>query len=129
MQDHEAIASSWDTGALVFIYSPGSSKAFIRPAAFIYPGEGVLTWVEPSYADPSGSPGNALHTREGELVPAPGGGIEVIEASRERLVVLPYGDDADLVGQALEWFADYLKGSGRTFEKERAEVRALITED
>lgn len=129
MQDHEAIASSWTTGALVFVYIPGSSEALVRPAAFVFPGDGQLTWVEPAYADPSGSPGQSLHTRTGQLQPAPGGGIEVLEDSGGRIVVLPYGDDADLVGDSLEWFADYLAGSGRTFEEERAAVRELITLD
>ena len=128
MQDHEAIARRWDTGALVFIYSRGSNEAFVRPAAFVYPGEGALSWVEPAYADPFGSSGNALHTREGELISAPGGGIKVVQDSGEHIVVRPYEDDASLVGDALDWFARYLRSSGKTFEEEREAVRAMITE-
>lgn len=128
MQDHDDVASRWYTGALVMIYSVGSNEAYVRPAAFVYPGKGALSWVEPGYADPFGSPGNALHTREGNLVSALGGGIEVINANGERVVVLPYEDDSPVVDQALEWFADYLKGSGRSFEEEREAVRLLIAD-
>lgn len=128
MQDYEDVVRCWNSGALVLIYNEGSDEAYVRPAAFVYPRGGILSWVEPGYADPFGTPGNSLHTREGQLMTASGGGIEVIEASGGRVIVRPYGEDTNKLVEALEWFANYIKGKGRTYEEEREAVRLLIAD-
>jgi len=97
-----------------------------RPAAFVYDVPGGIAWVEPSYADPYGAASPALHVRRGERTAAtrfegPGFKVEVIAYTP--------GLDADLVGDALEWYAGWLTAEGRTWHDERERVRAMIEAD
>ncbi len=120
MQSLEAGTRDWP-GAVIAITSPGGATMF-RPAAFVFDAPGGLAWVEPSYADPWGAATPALHvfqaTREAWNA--------FVLADGRRLGVLPYADDADLVGDGLEWFRDWLRAEGRTWQQERARVLALI---
>lgn len=120
MQSLEDGTRAWP-GAVVVITD--RNGAAFRPAAFVFDVPGGLAWVEPSYADPAGSASPAFHRRAGTFT-APGkmagAGFEV--------EVLPYepGQDADLVGDALEWFSGWLKTEGRTWAQERERVRGML---
>lgn len=128
MQNLEQTAAQWTAGALVFVQS-GIDEAIVRPAAFVFATPGGLMWIEPSYADPSGAAGLALHERDGLLTPS-GRGFELRTAAGELVTVLPYeADDRDLVGDALEWFAGWLQGEGRSWADERERVRGLLLGD
>lgn len=114
MQNPEALFSTWRAGALVFV------DGLIRPAAFVYQTADGLAWIEPSVADPQGAATPALHFRAGQLIDEPGGGVRVVESG---VVVLPYGDDADLIGDALEWFARWLSDTGANWDDQREALR------
>jgi hypothetical protein len=122
----EEVASTWARGALVFIRQAGTEDDMIRPAAFVYSTPDGLAWVEPSYADPWGASSNALHFAAGVPMPVPGDGFRVITAAGDSFIVVPYGDDADLIGDSLEWFARHLAETGTDWATERERVRELI---
>jgi hypothetical protein len=127
MQDLEALAATWTRGALVFIETDGTGRGIIRPAAFVYATPTGFAWVEPSYADPWGTPSPALHFREGPPRPAAGDGFKLVTKDAETVTVVPYGDDDRLlVGEPLEWFAQYMAESGLDWAAERERVRAMI---
>ncbi|MGD9599917.1 MAG: hypothetical protein AB7P94_16765 [Steroidobacteraceae bacterium] len=129
MPNLEETAATWTDGALVFVQSTTDDDALVRPAAFVFEAPGGLMWVEPSYADPNGAAGLALHQREG-LLTTEGRGFVLQTAAGERITVLPYeADDRDLVGDALEWFGRYVQADGRTWAGERERVRGLVLED
>jgi hypothetical protein len=124
MQDPDAIARSLNQGAVVALRDSGGRLSF-RPAAFVFLTATGFGWVEPSYADPAGTPSPALHYRDGTIEPLNAG--FACQADGERVEVLPYEpDDTDLVGDALDWFAGYVRASGRTWDEERARVLAVV---
>ena len=119
----EQVAASWTDGALIFDYQQGvDGMAMVRPAAFVYPGDGSLTWVEPSYLDPYGASSPALHTRTGKLEKAPGDGFALILKDGTKIVALPVNDGGDLVGNALLWFSNHLAENKINFLEERARI-------
>lgn len=122
MQSLEDGTRQWP-GAVIVI-TDASGTAF-RPAAFVFDVPGGLAWVEPSYADPAGAASPAFHRRAGSFT-----AWNAIESTGAKLGVLPYapGEDADLVGDGLEWFAAWLTAEGRTWAEERERVRAMLGE-
>ncbi len=128
MQDIEAIAATWKRGALVFIETDGTGRGIIRPAAFVYQTPTGFAWVEPSYADPWGAVSPAQHFRDGESREEVGGGFRMVTKDAETVVVLPYQDDPDLVGDSLEWFARHLEETGKDWATERERIRALVAD-
>ena len=110
-------------GAIIAITD--AAGLHFRPAAFAFDAPGGFAWVEPAYADPAGSGSQAFHRRQGERRAwnrwaGEGWTIEV----------LPYtpGLDEDLVGDALAWFADWLKAERRTMAAERERVLVLLAD-
>lgn len=128
MQNLEQTAAQWADGALVFVQS-GIDEVVVRPAAFVFATPTGALWIEPSYADPAGAAGLALHEREGLVTPS-GRGFEIRTAAGDLVTLLPYeADDRGLVGDALEWFARWLQGEGRSWADERERVRGLLLGD
>lgn len=123
MQSLEDGTRDWP-GAVIVITDAGGS--LFRPAAFVFDVPGGLAWVEPSYADPAGASSSALHVRRGDR-----DAWNAFRGDDWRLGVLPYepAEDQDLVGDALEWFGDWLRAEGRTWAEERERVRALIADE
>lgn len=107
----------------VIIISGEDGGAVARPAAFVFDVPGGLAWVEPSYADPMGAASPSFHRREGERE-----SWNTIKAGSASVSALPYepAEDADLVGDALDWFADWMKAEGRTWAQERERVREML---
>ena len=127
MNNLEPAAAQWAHGALVFVQLPNDEDTMVRPAAFVFERPGGLLWVEPCYADPAGASGFALHDRDGEI--RPDGSGFVLTSAGEHITVLPYdpkAGDADMIDGALEWFADHLHNTGRTWAEERERVRDLV---
>lgn len=127
MQDLEKAAAGWTAGALVFVQQ--GDEVTVRPAAFVFAAPGGMAWVEPAYAGLFGAPSGALHERVGVLA-AEGLGFVLTAENGERVTVLPYdpqAGDGDLVGGALEWFAEHLATTGQAWEVERERVRQLIS--
>lgn len=119
MQSVEEGTSEW-RGAVMAITDENGTM--FRPAAFVFDVPGGLAWIEPSYADPYGAARPPFHRRAGaftawNLIATSGGG---------RIEALPYMEDADLVGGALDWFAGWLQAEGRTWAQERKRVRAML---
>lgn len=123
MRTLEDLSRDW-VGA-VMIYGRAGADALVFPAAFVFDTPDGLAWVEPSYADPMGAASPAFHRRAGSLS-APG----KLQGVDFEIQVLPYApdEDRDLVGDALDWFADWLKTEGRTWAEERERVRALVAD-
>lgn len=110
-------------GAVVIISMSGEARPMTRPAAFVFETAGGIAWIEPSYADPAGAASPALHVRTGRREG------DALIGSGWRIDVLPYeAGDQDLVGDALDWFADWLRAEGRTWQQERDRVRAMIAD-
>lgn len=120
MQSLEDGTRDW-RGAVIVITQEG--RTLFAPAAFVFDVPGGLAWVEPSYADPYGSASPAFHRRAGTFT-----AWNAIEAPGLKVGVLPYepGEDQDLVGDALEWFAGWLKAEARTWAMERERVRGML---
>lgn len=128
MENLEHAFAALTDGALVFVRT-GREDVLIRPAAFVFETPSGLLWVEPAYADPNGSPGFAMHEREGKVVRV-GSEFRIERSDGEVITVTPYypeAGDGDLVGGALEWFAQWLKREDRTWAEERERVRQLIS--
>lgn len=124
MQSLEDGTRDWP-GAVIVVGDGTPSGNLFRPAAFVFDVPGGMAWVEPSYADPAGASSTALHVRKGTRVE-----WNAFEGSGWRVGVLPYepAEDQDLVGDSLDWFADWLKTEGRTWAEERERVRTLIAD-
>lgn len=120
MQSVEKASKTWPGAVIVVTQDDAISY---RPAAFVFDVPGGLAWVEPSYADPAGAGTPALHVRRGEFLKA-----GILRGDRWRVDVVPYAaaEDTDLIGDALDWFAGYLKAAGRTWDQERERVRVAI---
>ncbi|MBP6225334.1 MAG: hypothetical protein KA439_09745 [Rhizobacter sp.] len=103
----------------------GAGKTTICPAAFVFETPTGIAWVEPSYADPYGSSSPAYHARDG--VPAGITEAGFVMPGENALAVVPYDRaEFDLVGDALDWFANWLKSEGRTWQEERERVRERV---
>lgn len=113
-------------GAVAIIDAGGAFGA--RPVAFVFlQGGDSLAWVEPAYADPAGSAAPATH---GARVIGPDESGRGIRCAGDgwTATLLPYdaADHRDLVGDAMEWFAAWLKAEGRTWAQERARVAGIM---
>lgn len=123
MRNLEDAARTWQRGAVVLIQT--AEAITVRPAAFVFATPTGFAWVEPSYADPAAAPSPALHYRDG--TPQDLGALFTMQAGAELVEVRAYeDDDADMIGDALDWFAGYVQASGRTWDEERERVRAVI---
>ena len=88
---------------------------------------GGVAWVEPAYADPAGAASPAFHVWLGSRADW----NQFTRPDDRLLQVLPYdpAEDRDLVGDALDWFAGWLKAEGRSWAQERERVRALVADE
>lgn len=128
MDEHEELARDWTAGALVFITRTENSAPMIRPAAFVYPIGGSITWVEPAYADPYGTPSPAMHTRVGKVTRR-NDSLLLTSENGEQLTFDRYRNHAALVGDALEWFARHVTETGLDWLAERERLWELIRVD
>ena len=114
----DAVAAAW-RGAVV-VLDAGTDRQMVRAAAHVYEIAGGVAWLEPSYADPFGSPVPAWHERRG-TVAAVGDALRVTTADGQTVDLVPYdaGQHADMVDGALKWFAGWLKSQGLTWADER----------
>ncbi len=124
MQSLEDGTRDWK-GAVIAIGERG--EFMFRPAAFVFDVPGGVAWIEPAYADPAGAGSTAFHVWLG----ARSEWNQFTRQDDRLLQVLPYdpAEDRDLVGEALEWFAGWLKAEGRSWAQERERVRALVVEE
>lgn len=126
----EPIASTWDTGALIRVQGATIPTTY-RPALFVFEApQGGITWVEPSYLDPTGTPGNAAHTAVGEITDASTPNsppvFNVDGAAWSALAMqMPYDGPEELL-QPLDWATGQLQQQGTTWAAERERVRALL---
>jgi hypothetical protein len=120
----EDLTGDW-LGAVV-IYRQAGANDLVFPAAFLFDAPDGVAWVEPSYADPIGAASPAFHRRQGQRT-APGRFV----GNGWTIDLLPYdpAEDRDLIGDALDWFAGWLKAEGRTWAQERERVRALVADE
>jgi hypothetical protein len=129
IRNFEEVASTWESGALVLIFSTATNAApLIRPAAFVYAARGGFAWVEPSYADPSDASSPSPLIRTGELRQK-GEGFVVFEPDAW-IAVHPFdARDPGMAGygEPLLRFAEHLKKSGLQWHDERERVHGLIT--
>ena len=124
MQSLEDGTREWP-GATIAI-TEGDDTMF-RPAAFVFDVPGGVAWVEPAYADPAGAASPAFHVWLGSRADW----NQFTRPDDRLLQVLPYdpAEDRDLVGDALDWFAGWLKAEGRSWAQERERVRALVADE
>lgn len=116
----------WSAGAVAVVTADGETT--VRPVAFVFKlAGGIVAWVEPSYADPVGAGSPALHFADDEGADPSGAGIRC-RGPGWTADLLPYdaADHRDLIGDALEWFADWLKVERRSWADERARVAAMV---
>jgi hypothetical protein len=125
MQNLDPIAAKWQ-GAIVTIITKGSPEPALRPAAFVFETPGGFAWVEPSYADPYGSSSPSFHQRAGTFEASDAGFVARVSDGEGVAVSRYEPNDAHLIGDALDWFADWLKAEGRTWQEERERVRELV---
>ncbi|OYT99320.1 MAG: hypothetical protein CFE40_05510 [Burkholderiales bacterium PBB1] len=119
-----AIFADW-TGATVRIRRP--ERETVHAAAHVYATERGVSWVDTSYAEllldePFYETHDGLFERAGEgfLFRDRYGGIIALN---EHSAV-----DEKKVGDALNWFADWLKAEGRTWREERERLHRLALE-
>lgn len=118
MQTLEQGTKSWQGAVIVITDKHGTN---FRPAAFVFDVPGGLAWVEPSYADPWGAGSPAFHKRKGTFA-----AWNALEGDGWKIGVLPYHEDADLVGDGLDWFTEWLQAERRTWDDERERVREKV---
>lgn len=113
----EEDVQTWSGGAIVTTIRLQNDEITIRPAAFVWALPDGIEWVEPSYADPWGAASPSHHvrrgSRDGYMTRHEGALVEALPAE-------PGESDA------LTWFAGWLTEQGRTWEQERARLRALL---
>ena len=125
MQTLDQIAANWP-GAVVVIKNDDDGTNDFRPAAFLFETPTGIAWVEPSYADPWGSPSPSYHAVDGKPSGITDAGFVLMSTGRS-LAVVPYDRaEFDYVGDSLDWFADWLKTEGRTWQEERERVRERV---
>lgn len=125
MQNLEAFVSPWP-GAVVVITNDDDKSIDFRPAAFVFETPTGISWVEPSYADPYGASSRSYHAFAGKASGITEAGFVFIADGRS-MAVIPYDRaEFDRVGDALDWFADWLKAEGRTWAEERERVRERV---
>lgn len=103
----------------------------VRPAAFVFPDDQGVTWLEPGYLDPFPSSRPGDHRLDGELVANPPG-FDLVVADQVVAEFRPLGtpgaDDSEgTCTAALLDFTDALVVTGRTLEQERALVAAALS--
>ena len=103
--------------------------AQVRPAAFLFPDDTGVTWVEPSYRDPVPATMPAVHRLDGQLS-AQGDGFDVLDGDQVLATVRPVEtaeDDEDgSCARALADFTDQLVAAGVTVEEERGNVADVL---
>lgn len=111
------------TGAVAIITRGAEMTA--RPVAHVFLSDGALTWVEPSYAAPAGPATSAVHAATDAVITQTG-----IKCRRGEMAVdiVPYDpeDHRDLIGDALDWYGDWLKTERRPWKVERDRVQAAM---
>lgn len=121
----DQIAAKWPGAIIIFRASGPDARNEYRPAAFIFETPGGFAWVEPSYADPVGASSPSYHERKGSFDASEGGFVMMRDEGM--IAVIPYDrKESDFVGDALDWFADWLKAEGRTWQEERERVRERV---
>lgn len=113
----EEDVQTWSGGATVTTIRRNPAQITVRPAAFVWALPDGIEWVEPSYADPWGAASPSHHvrrgTRDGYVTEFEGATIEALPAEPGE-------------SEALDWYAKWLTEMGRTWEQERARLRALL---
>lgn len=122
----DKLTADWE-GAVIILRPKDGGAPMVRPAAFVFDWTGGFAWLEPSYADPDGTPAPAWHEVEASVIEEKGGEI-VFDGPRYS------GDIEWYVGQmevapALDWFAGWLAENGRSWADERARVVADLLPD
>ncbi len=119
----EAIFASW-RGAIVTDVVCGSAN--VRPAAHVFTTRRGFCWVEPSYADPWGSPSPSFRAREGVFVAA-GDGFTMSTTDEREMTVVPFDPRKHAADAGpLTWFERWIESEGRTWAEERERVRERI---
>lgn len=125
MQNLEPFAAQWK-GAVITIIISGASEPALRPAAFVFETPDGFAWVEPSYADPWGSSSPSYHQRVGKFEPSEAGFVATVSDVEGVAVARYEPNDSHLIGDAIDWFTDWLKAEGRTWQEERERVRERV---
>lgn len=123
----EIFARNWRHGALILFSANDTNRpCMIRPAAFVYETSSGFAWIEPSYADPYGTPSPALHVRDGELRSVTDEGFVIVTQACEIVTVLPYSDEAQQLDESLNWFAEHLREKALDWLIERERLREFL---
>lgn len=115
----ETIVEKW-AGAVVTLRYKSDGFEMVRPAAFVFERPSGFGWLEPSYADPLGSPSPAWHEIKASIT-------RVSETLIEFDGPEYSGDIEEYFGQieaapALEWFKGWLSERGSSWADERERV-------
>jgi hypothetical protein len=117
------ITADWKGAAIVLRPKSGGPE-MMRPAAFVFDTPGGFGWLEPSYADPWGSPAPSWHEVEVTSIRVQGG--EFYFDGPEYSGEIEWSVGQIPVAPALDWFEEWLKKEGRTWPEERARVLAEL---
>jgi hypothetical protein len=112
-------------GWLVFIDDEGS-RQFVRPAVFVFETPTGFLWIEPGfYNEPGTNSAPQMHSIDAVVTQERPGRWSFAGERSGSVLRYDFGEDADLVGDCLEWFAnEFLPGQKKTL----AELRASVAE-
>lgn len=118
----ESVVEKW-AGAVVTLRRKRDGCEIIRGAAFVFERPSGFGWLEPSYADPWGSPSPAWHEIEADIT---GVSRTLIEFDGPEYS----GDIEEYFGQTkvaepMTWFEGWLSEQGITWAAERERVAQM----
>ncbi|MCQ9378816.1 hypothetical protein [Methyloversatilis sp. XJ19-49] len=123
----EEVTSLWRSGALVIVKM--DAETMYRGAAFVFGDGDGLVWVEPSYLDPNGAPTPAEHRAVGAQLTKYGEAYNIrADGETWSVILAEYSpeEDADQIGDQMDFMRQQLDAAGTTWEAERERVRALV---
>lgn len=118
-------ATAEHPGWLIFLDKEDGRQS-VRPAVFVFDTPTGFLWIEPGYYnEPGTNSAPQMHQIDAVVTQASRSGWRFVGSQSGAVLRYDFGEDADLVGDCLEWFLnEFLPGQERTL----AELRASIEE-
>lgn len=115
----ETVVEKW-AGAVVTLNPKDGGELMVRPAAFVFSRPSGFAWLEPSYADPYGSPAPAWHEVEAAITRVSQTLIEFDGPKYSGDIEVYFGQTD--VADPMTWYEGWLSEQGITWAAERERV-------
>ncbi len=123
-------ATASHPGWIIFIYQD-SGRPMARPAAFVFNTPNGFLWIEPGYYNEPGTNSSPqLHIVEAIIEQSSSERWTFSGKRTGAIEKYGIGEDADIVGDALEWFATkFLPSQPKTLAQLRSAIAECLREE